>query len=221
MNTLSNTSKRARGFWRTSALALASFTLAASVAIPVQAGAITPSTATARAHTWVRHRVMYSQTRYHRGYRRDCSGFVSMAWKAGTSFTSRTIQRYARRIPISKLRRGDAVHTPGHVALFVKWKNKRRRTFVVMEESSYGTPAHHSVRRITRRSTAYRYKHMSNPVMTASMPMDAPSAADTTALVSTASVLPTDSTVAPSIAPTGSLDTTLTWTTQDALSLFQ
>lgn len=38
-----------------------------------------------RAQDWVNRRIPYSQTQYTDGYRQDCSGYVSMAWKSSTS----------------------------------------------------------------------------------------------------------------------------------------
>ena len=38
-----------------------------------------------RGFTWLDADVAYSQAKYYKGYRTDCSGFVSMAWELGTS----------------------------------------------------------------------------------------------------------------------------------------
>ena len=59
--------------------------LAISVALPSSAIAITRPQIIARGMTWVKKQVPYSQARYYRGYRQDCSGFVSMAWNARRS----------------------------------------------------------------------------------------------------------------------------------------
>ena len=48
--------------------------------LPTGAQAITRPTVIRRANHWIKRRVGYSQRAYHGGYRRDCSGFVSMAW---------------------------------------------------------------------------------------------------------------------------------------------
>jgi len=145
-----------------SAILLASVLVVVSGLLPTPAGAITRSDVLARAHSWVAKRVIYSQRSTHGGYRRDCSGFVSMAWRLGTSYTSRTIHKVATRISISKLRAGDAVHTPGHVAIFVRWKSKAKRTYVAMEESRRGKPAMHHVRKIGRGATALRYHQVTD-----------------------------------------------------------
>jgi cell wall-associated NlpC family hydrolase len=130
--------------------------------IPAPATAITRSEVLARAHTWVVKRVTYSQSARYAGYRRDCSGFVSMAWHLGTSYTSRTIGAVAKRVAISQLRPGDAVHTPGHVAIFVRWKNKAKRTYIAMEEAQSGRPALHHVLRIGSGATALRYRKITD-----------------------------------------------------------
>lgn len=42
---------------------------------------VSRSDALAKAMEWVRDKVLYSQTAYHEGYRTDCSGFASCAWR--------------------------------------------------------------------------------------------------------------------------------------------
>lgn len=170
MNTLSVTSDRVRKLWRMSAFALASVLLASTWMVPAQASAITREDILRRAHSWVRKGIIYSQTRYYRGYRRDCSGFVSMAWGAKRSYTTRTIHRISRRVRLADLRPGDAVLTPGHVAIFVKWKSKRNRTYVAMEEARWGKPALHRVRRIGRNAKGLRYDKVRRSVRVASTP---------------------------------------------------
>jgi hypothetical protein len=148
---------------RASAIVLASLLMLVSGLFPTPALAITRGDVLARAHSWVAKRVMYSQSSSHGGYRRDCSGFVSMAWRLSTSYTSRTISAVAKRIPISQLRAGDAVHIPGHVTLFVAWKNKAKRTYVAMEEAQSGMPALHHVLTMERGATALRYRRIIDP----------------------------------------------------------
>jgi len=172
---------------RASAVVLASLLAAFVGLVPAPAAAITRGEVLTRAHTWVTKKIAYSQRSTFAGYRRDCSGFVSMAWRLGTSYTSRTIANVAKRIPVSQLRPGDAVHTPGHVAIFVKWKNKARRTYVAMEESGWGQPALHRVRAIGRGATALRYRRIiEHPALIATI---APSA-ETTPIVTVATVRP-------------------------------
>lgn len=168
--------------WRASLAALAATLVALLGLLPTTAHAITRTDVLARAHTWVTKRVLYSQRSTFAGYRRDCSGFVSMAWKLGRSYTSRTIHGVATRIPLAKLRPGDAVHTPGHVALFVKWANSARTRYVAMEESSWGRPALHHVRSLGRRATGLRYRRISGgSLVAAAAPLTgvSPAIADT------------------------------------------
>lgn len=113
---------------------------------PASAQAITRTQVLTRAKTWVAKRVPYSQSRYHRGYRQDCSGFVSMSWSLGRSYSTRTISARARRIPISRLQPGDAVLQPGHVSIFGGWKNKRRREYYALEQTTWGSHAKRRVR---------------------------------------------------------------------------
>jgi len=119
-------------------------------AAPRRAKTITRSTVISRSRHWVKKRVRYSQRRYYRGYRRDCSGFVSMAWRTGRSYSTRTIHRVSHRISYKKARPGDAVLTRGHVAIFAGWKNRKAKTFYAYEESTWGRGARKSVKRFGR-----------------------------------------------------------------------
>ena len=127
------------------------------------ASAITRADVLKRANHWVAKRVPYSQSGYYQGYRRDCSGFVSMSWKLKTSYTSRSIGSVAKRIPKSQLLPGDAIHTPGHVAIFGGWANKAKTRYVALEESSRGKPALKRVKNWRSGATALRYKGITAP----------------------------------------------------------
>jgi len=177
---LTNRTMTARLPWRASLTALASALVALLGLLPTTAHAITRTDVLNRAHGWVAKKVRYSQSSTFAGYRRDCSGFVSMAWKLGRSYTSRTIHSVAVRIPLSHLRPGDAVHTPGHVAIFVKWANKARSAYVAMEESTWGRPALHHVRPLGRGATALRYHGIEEaPLVAAELPLTGVSAVPT------------------------------------------
>ncbi len=143
--------------------------IAATVVIsaPAQAQAITREQVMKRAKVWVKKKVPYSQRRHYRGYRRDCSGFVSMAWKLGRSYSTRTISSRAKRIPVRALQPGDAVLKPGHVSLFGGWKNKKARTYYALEQTTWGSHAKKRVRKIPRGAKALRYKKISTPARTA------------------------------------------------------
>jgi hypothetical protein len=196
----------ARSVWHASIVVLASALVAMLGLLPTPASAITRSTVIARAHTWVKKRVHYSQSSYFQGYRRDCSGFVSMAWKVGRSYTSSTIQHVARRVSISKLKSGDAVHTSGHVAIFVKWASKKHHRYVAMEESTWGKPALRRVRSLGRGATALRYRKISAPKTAAPKPpVPAPSPGATPGADATGSIVPT-----PPVAATATITSTVT-----------
>lgn len=73
----------------------------------------------ANAKTWLNPSVPYSQSAYHNGYRTDCSGYVSMAWKLGTSATTSTLHNYSYPITKDKLKAGDVLLNAGvHVLIF-------------------------------------------------------------------------------------------------------
>jgi len=132
-------------------------------ALVPQAHAITRQRVLKRANHWIKKRVKYSQSSYYRGYRRDCSGFVSMAWRLKRSYTSSTIHTKARRISWRSLRPGDAVRRPGHVEIFRKWKSKRHRTYIALEESTWGKPALRRVKHYASGCSALRYRHITKP----------------------------------------------------------
>jgi hypothetical protein len=149
------------------------------------AGAITRDQVLKRARVWVKKRVPYSQSGYYRGYRRDCSGMVSMAWGLKTSYTSSTIRSRATRVSKKNMKPGDAVHTPGHVSIFVGWANKKKTRYRVMEQSGSGKPALKRTRTWRRNAKGLRFRGIQeNPVLVASNPV--PVVAGTTLANSTA-----------------------------------
>jgi hypothetical protein len=123
-----------------------------------EARSITRTEVIKRANHWIKKKVRYSQSSYYQGYRRDCSGFVSMAWKLKGSYTSSSIRSVAKRISAKRLKPGDAVRRPGHVEIFGGWKNKRKRTYWALEESSWGKPALRRVKRFKGGCSALRLK---------------------------------------------------------------
>lgn len=164
-----------------------------SMAVPAQAEAatraktITRSTVLDRAKLWVKHRVPYSQRGYHKGYRRDCSGFVSMAWKVGKSYTTRTLHLVSYKVPRSKARVGDAVLYRGHVVIFGGWKSKSRGTFYAYEEPTWGKVARKRVKSVRGGQVIRRNGIRDDVVLVAKKP---------TAPVTTPVVTPTQPTVA-------------------------
>lgn len=149
--------------------ALASVALLAAIAVgfsaaPDPAHAITRKTVLKRANSWVKKQVPYSQRGYYKGYRRDCSGFVSMSWKLGKSYTTRTLSKRATRIKVSNLKPGDAVLVPGrHVSIFAGWKNKKKRTYYALEQTTWGSHAKKRVRKVPSGARALRYKKITAP----------------------------------------------------------
>jgi hypothetical protein len=137
-------------------VALATTLMLAATAAP--AHAITRTEVLKRAQHWIKRHIMYSQSSYYEGYRQDCSGFVSMAWKLRSSYTSSDIGSRARRISLNALKPGDAVRRPGHVEIFDGWKNKRARQYWALEESTWGKPALRAVKKFKSGYTALRLR---------------------------------------------------------------
>jgi hypothetical protein len=113
-----------------------------------------------RAKAWVHKRVRYDQKGAFQGYRRDCSGMVSMAWRLDESYTTATIASKAVRIKIANLSPGDAVLTESHVTLFEGWKNKRTRTYYALELYTTGKPARRVVKTIPGGAKALRCRYL-------------------------------------------------------------
>jgi len=137
-----------------------------SPALSQHAHAITRDDVLRRAHSWVAKRVRYSQRSTYQGYRRDCSGMVSMAWHLDRSYSSRTIGSRARRVATSRLRPGDAVLTPGHVEIFGGWKNRKRGTYIAIGQTNWGGRAAVRVRKLSRRAVGLRLRTITEPVIT-------------------------------------------------------
>ena len=107
------------------------------------------------AERWIDLGVTYDRGGTFEGYRRDCSGFVSMAWglpKPGAS--TAMMEPFSNNpatveIPLDQLMPGDAVNrrtrrqlpgggTIGHVRLFGGWINKAQGTHCILEYYSTG-----------------------------------------------------------------------------------
>ena len=101
-------------------------------------------TAIERGFGWFDAQVPYSQSAYKAGYRTDCSGFVSMCWQLGTSYTTADFSTGGGKSgPIgsySKLLPGDAlVHRSngaGHMVLFLGWNDSAHTAACVLEQAS-------------------------------------------------------------------------------------
>lgn len=90
-----------------------------------------------RAQRWVDSPVGYSQSKHHLGYRTDCSGYVSMCWKTGTSWSTRSFHTVSHRIRVSSLKPGDALLKKGyHIRLFYGWLDEAHTTYVAYESGN-------------------------------------------------------------------------------------
>jgi hypothetical protein len=106
-----------------------------------------------RALKWVDEHVMYSQSKTTDGFRRDCSGFVSMAWKLFShrpGLVTWTMDEASHRIGWNELRPGDAIDQPRyHVMLFAGWANKAHTDYCAIEEHATGRPAEITVHAVS------------------------------------------------------------------------
>jgi len=99
--------------------------------------AITRDEVLARAQRRIDSPVPYSQSKYYAGYRTDCSGYVSMCWKTGTSWNTRTFYKVSHTIPVSQLLPGDAMLKKGyHIRLFYGWVDDEHTQYVAYESAS-------------------------------------------------------------------------------------
>lgn len=101
-------------------------------------------TAIQRGFSWFDANVPYSQSRSYQGYRTDCSGFVSMCWELGRSYTtldfvggggeSGKLASYESMVP------GDALvrrsNGAGHIVMFLGWNDRAHSSACVLEQSS-------------------------------------------------------------------------------------
>jgi hypothetical protein len=96
-----------------------------------------------RGFEWFDDHVPYSQSRSHEGYRTDCSGFVSMCWKTGTSYTtasfiagaaSSSLASYNALQPADALVYRSGSH--GHIVLFLGWNDNAHSSACVLEQAS-------------------------------------------------------------------------------------
>ncbi|SCK31023.1 NlpC/P60 family protein [Streptomyces sp. WMMB 322] len=119
---------------------------------------ISRNTVIKRARTWLTaidgHQVPYSQSKTFRGYRTDCSGYVSMALKygkPGTNTVGLASSQFTKKIKMSQLKKGDLIidangsSTTRHVVIFEKWTSAAHKSYRAYEQrGGYGTD--HSTR---------------------------------------------------------------------------
>jgi hypothetical protein len=107
-----------------------------------------------RGFTWFDAKVPYSQSKSYKGYRTDCSGFVSMAWELGTSYTTASFSSGGgESAPLSsydKLIPGDAIVRrsggSGHIVLFLGWSDASKSGACVLEQASTASDMQFRVR---------------------------------------------------------------------------
>jgi hypothetical protein len=106
----------------------------------VDAHAITREAVLWRAQSWVDVPVPYSQAKYYHGYRTDCSGFASMSWQTGTSWTTWTLGGISSKVATAALKPGDIMlNAHSHVRLFYGWADKAHTRYVAYEQTGPGT----------------------------------------------------------------------------------
>jgi hypothetical protein len=110
-----------------------------------------------RAKTWVAAKVPYSMTAYWSdGYRQDCSGYVSMAWKLPGNEWTGSLAQYGERISKEELQPGDILlfhnasdpEKGSHVTLFGGWTDDTHSSYLAYEQTRPHT---------RRQSTPYAY----------------------------------------------------------------
>lgn len=118
-----------------------------------------------RGFRWYDRNVQYSQTGYFEGYRRDCSGFVSMAWELGRSYTTYTFMRGSAPTDFlssyDSLLPGDALvmraNGRGHMVMFAGWNDSGKTSACVLEEASTALDMEFRARtRTSLRNTGYK-----------------------------------------------------------------
>jgi hypothetical protein len=123
------------------ALVLGVFLFAFTAVGAESASAISRNEVLTRAQKRVDLPVPYSQLKNYAGYRTDCSGYVSMAWKTGGSYSTRSFHLVTKRIRTSELKPGDALLKAGyHIRLFYRWLDEDQTRYVAYE-SAYGKVA--------------------------------------------------------------------------------
>jgi len=101
-------------------------------------------TAIERGFAWYDAQVPYSQSKQYDGYRTDCSGFVSMCWQLGSSYTTSdfindtgewtSLGSFDELVPADAMvyRSGIA----GHIMMFVGWNDNAKTEACVLEQAS-------------------------------------------------------------------------------------
>ncbi|MFF9115439.1 peptidoglycan-binding protein [Streptomyces massasporeus] len=132
--------------------------------------AITRSEIINRAKTWVAAKVPYSMSAYWSdGYRRDCSGYVSMAWKLPGNEWTGSLAQYGERISKEELQPGDILlfhnaadpEQGSHVTIFGGWTDASHTSYTAYEQTRPHTrrqSAPYAYWNNSDRYVPYRYK---------------------------------------------------------------
>jgi hypothetical protein len=104
-----------------------------------------------RAESWLHPPVPYSQSAFKDGYRTDCSGYVSMAWKTNRNYWTGDLNTIGVAIAYNDLRPGDMLlyHNSAdpvdgsHVVLFDRWVKEVGGDFWFYEQCGDGGTKHH------------------------------------------------------------------------------
>jgi hypothetical protein len=97
-----------------------------------------------RGFSWYDAQVPYSQSSNYGGYRTDCSGFVSMCWELGTSYTTADFindsGQWTSLGSFGELTPADAMvyrsGSSGHIMMFVGWNDSAQTEACVLEQAS-------------------------------------------------------------------------------------
>ncbi|MFF4898410.1 peptidoglycan-binding protein [Streptomyces sp. NPDC001068] len=124
---------------------------------PVTTPPITRTEIINRAKLWITAQVPYSMSLYWTdGYRQDCSGYVSMAWKLTGNEWTGSLDQFGTKITKDELQPGDMLlfHNPdnpekgSHVVIFGGWTDYTHTYYTAYEQ----TPPH-----ARKQSTPYAY----------------------------------------------------------------
>ncbi|GIG11265.1 hypothetical protein [Catellatospora coxensis] len=97
----------------------------------------------ARAAIWADAQVGYSQLKFRKGWRTDCSGYVSMAWELGRNHWTGDLHQVGERVDFADMRPGDMLlyhnrsrpRDGSHVVLFERWVGEPGGDFVMYEQT--------------------------------------------------------------------------------------
>ncbi|MFI8945074.1 peptidoglycan-binding protein [Streptomyces sp. NPDC053750] len=157
----------------------------------VELAAITRTEIVKRAKAWVTAKVPYSMTKYWSdGYRQDCSGYVSMAWKLPTNEWTGSLGTFADRITKAELKPGDILlfhnasnpRKGSHVVIFGGWKDETHTSYTAYEQTSPRTRKKSTPYAYSSNSSKYlpyRYKGLKKSTSTPSPPSSSPSSTST------------------------------------------